>query len=171
MSRTTSPPIFTLRLTWIRFRLQPNTCTSKSQICPKLKTGHPVELNFLLSLALHSSMDILILTGCFDTFWIKGQSQWFYRMKYWKNCWHSCFWNLGHVNFPHVNLSHNCVISCYEKLFVVLWQEPSLKSAVQYVTRPFCLVESCPLDAAAMWVRSMFTSFTFCNIIFGCSLI
>ena len=39
------------------------------------------------------------------------------------------------------------------------------------VMRPFCLVESCTLDAAAMQVRSLFTSFTFCNIIFSCSLI
>ena len=40
-----------------------------------------------------------------------------------------------------------------------------------FVTRPFCLVESCMLDAAAMRVRSLFTSFTFCNIIFSCPVI
>ena len=37
--------------------------------------------------------------------------------------------------------------------------------------RPFCLVQSCTLNAAAMRVRSLFTSFTFSNIIFSCSLI
>ena len=39
------------------------------------------------------------------------------------------------------------------------------------VMRPLRLVESCTLDAAAMQVRSLFTSVTFCNIIFSCSLI
>ena len=33
------------------------------------------------------------------------------------------------------------------------------------------LVKLCTLDATAMRVRSLFTSFTFCNIIFSCSLI
>ena len=39
------------------------------------------------------------------------------------------------------------------------------------VIRPFCLVKSCMLDAAAMRARSLFSLFTFCNIIFSCSLI
>ena len=38
------------------------------------------------------------------------------------------------------------------------------------VVRPFCLVESCTL-AAEMRVRSLFTSLTFCTIIFSCPLI
>ena len=39
------------------------------------------------------------------------------------------------------------------------------------IMRPFCLVESCTLDDAAMQVRSLFTSLTFRTITFSCSLI
>ena len=48
-------------------------------------------------------------------------------------------------------------ISMIRALHPTLWNRP--------------LVESCTLDAAAMRVRSLFTSFTFCNIKFSCSLI
>ena len=40
-----------------------------------------------------------------------------------------------------------------------------------FVMRPFCLVESCTLDAPTMRVRSLFSSFTFWTIIFSCPLI
>ena len=38
------------------------------------------------------------------------------------------------------------------------------------ITRPLCLVESYTLDAAVRRERSLFTSFTFCNVMISCSL-
>ena len=39
------------------------------------------------------------------------------------------------------------------------------------VTRLLCLVKSYTLDAAVRRERSLFTSFTFCNMVISCSLI
>ena len=66
-----------------------------------------------------------------------------------------------------VNKSENSDIvswpwASFNFLFIFKWL--GLKSQGTSVMRPLCLVESHTLDAAAMRVRSLFTSFTFCNI-------
>ena len=95
MSWTTSVPISDLRLFWIRFRLQPFTCNSKSISCPKLKTKH------------HEGLNLLLFLRCWwrvlKSWWLNGQSHWFYSMETGET---------GDIHYPFTFES----LSCHHKI-------------------------------------------------------